>query len=106
LLGLLRVHHGRAPNLPSDHLALSEAGWLNTAMRYRDIIDENSNLNRVMTASRKKNEAQRKYQEKLRSIRRTAPASQLADREAAARNQYQDQIRSADDALLRALIAK
>ncbi len=72
-------------------------------MRYREIIEEQSKLDRVMAASRKKSDAARKYQDKMRLIAQTAPPKQKPDREAAARRLYQDQLRSADDALYRAL---
>lgn len=74
-------------------------------MRYHEIVSEDASLARVMNATRKKGEAAKKYQDKLRSIRQTAPPALVADRERSARAQYQDRLTSADDALRRALAA-
>lgn len=75
-------------------------------MRYYEIVNEAASLERVMSATRKKGEAARKYQDKLRSIRQTAPPALVADREQSARTQYQDRLASADEALRRALAAR
>ena len=72
-------------------------------MRYREIVCEAASLERVMRATRKKGDAAKKYQEKLRSIRQTTPPALVADRQQAARTQYQDRLASADEALRRAL---
>jgi hypothetical protein len=72
-------------------------------MRYHEIVSEAASLERVMSATRKKGEAARKYQDKLRSIHQTAPPSLVASREQDARAQYQDRLTSADDALRGAL---
>ena len=74
-------------------------------MRYHEIVTEAASLERVMSATRKKGEAARKYQDKLRSIRQTAPPALVAGREQNARTQYQDRLASADEALRRALAA-
>ncbi|MBX3484777.1 MAG: hypothetical protein KIS90_02440 [Phenylobacterium sp.] len=72
-------------------------------MRYHEIVSEAASLERVMNANRKKSEAARKYQDKLRSIHQTAPPGLVADREQSARAEYQDRLASADDAVRRAL---
>jgi hypothetical protein len=72
-------------------------------MRVCEIICERSKLDAVMAATRRKSGAAQKYQEKLRRIRQKAPCSERGRRDADARRQYQDRMRSADDALRRAL---
>lgn len=72
-------------------------------MRLIEITCEASKLDRVMKATRRKADAGRRYQERLATIRRTSPCGECGDREASAREQYQDRLRSADDALRRAL---
>jgi hypothetical protein len=55
-----------------------------------------------MSATRRKNEAARRYQEKLRSIAQAAPAEPKAVRQKSARDKYQSQVKAADESLLAA----
>jgi hypothetical protein len=75
-------------------------------MRYREIIGEASKLGRVANATRKKADAAHAYQDKLKSIGQTTPVDLVGDRDAAAREQFQRRLNSADDALRKALAAK
>jgi hypothetical protein len=72
-------------------------------MRLIEIICEASSLERVMNATRRKNDATRRYQERLRTIRQTAPCGQCGEKERAAREQFQNALGAADDQLRRAL---
>lgn len=72
-------------------------------MRYRELVETAPRGERVWKATKRKAKAQTAYQDTLRTIRQTAPADRKADREAKARETYQDRMDAADDALRSAL---
>lgn len=73
-------------------------------MRFHEIIEATS-ASRISAAQTKKAEAARDYQERLRTIAKTAPSADVRARQARAREVYQRRIRAADSAIRSALAA-
>jgi len=72
-------------------------------MRFIEII-EASSASKIALAQSKKADAARAYQERLRAIKRTSPAPEVDEKQAAARLAFQKRT-SAADAKMRAALA-
>ena len=73
-------------------------------MRFHEIV-EGGSAAKVVAAQAKKAEAARGYQDRLRTIRQSTPAPEVAQKEAKARQAYQSRTRAADANIRSALEA-